>query len=175
MFPIKRFNGRRLINTRVSNTTHLGNPECLKLANNIFIGHFNMIDASNGVEIGEGSQLTNYISVLTHSSHIAIRLYGAEYSKETQPKAYFKRSVKIGKYTFVGPHTVIMPGTKIGKGSLISAYSYVKGEFEDFAIISGNPATKVGDTREMDQKYLEEHPDLVNFYNAWSKSPDDAI
>lgn len=169
MFRVKHFNGQKLLNTRISNTTHIGNPEKLLLGNNVFIGHYNMIDASNGIEIGDGCQLTNYISILNHSSHIAIRLYGAGYTKESRPKAYFNGSVKIGKYTFVGPHSVIMPGTTIGKGSLVSAYSYVKGEFEDFSIISGNPAKKVGDTRDMDQKYLDQYPDLVDFYNAWAK------
>lgn len=161
--------GKCLSNTRVSNTTHLGSFESLILGDNVFIGHYNMIDASNGINIGEGCQLTNYISVLTHSSHIAIRLYGKEYTQQKELKAYFSDSVEIGKYTFVGPHSVIMPGARIGKGSLISAYSYVKGEFEDFAVIAGNPAKKVGDTRDIDQKYLEQYPELKPFYQAWAQ------
>ncbi len=166
-FKSKR--GELLAKTRVSNTTYIGNKENLDLENNIYIGHYNHIDASNGVKIGEGCQLTNYISVLTHSSHIAIRLYGEKYTQEKEPIAYNRGSVELGKYCFVGPHSVIMPNTKIGKGSLISAYSYVKGDFEDFSIIAGNPAKRIGDTREMDSKYLDNNPRLKKLYNAWAK------
>ena len=47
----------------------------LKLGNNVFIGHYNFIEASNGITIEEGCQITNFISITTHSSHISIRLY----------------------------------------------------------------------------------------------------
>jgi len=167
---IRNSEGNIISQTRISSTTHLGNSENLSLGSNVYIGHYNMIDASNGVSIAEGCQLTNYISILTHSSHIAIRLYGSEYTNQKKPKAYFRGEVKVGKYTFIGPHTVIMPGTEIGKGSLISAYSYVKGTFEKFSIIAGNPAKRVGDTRELDKPYLEKHPELKEFYDSWSNS-----
>jgi acetyltransferase-like isoleucine patch superfamily enzyme len=62
-----------------------------------------------------------------------------------------------------------MPETTIGKGSIVAAYSYVKGSFPDFAIISGNPAKVVGDTRELDKKYLDENPELNEYYNRWTK------
>jgi acetyltransferase-like isoleucine patch superfamily enzyme len=62
-----------------------------------------------------------------------------------------------------------MPNTKIGKGSLVAAYSYVKGEFPDFSIISGNPAKVIGDTRDMDERQLKQHPELRSYYDDWTK------
>jgi acetyltransferase-like isoleucine patch superfamily enzyme len=81
---------------------------------------------------------------------------------------YVKGPVHVGKYTFVGPHSTLMPGTTIGKGCLVQAYSYVKGNFPDFSILGGNPAKIIGDTRQLDQKYLEEHPELKPTYEAWT-------
>jgi acetyltransferase-like isoleucine patch superfamily enzyme len=159
--------GNKLANTRISNTTYIGNPEKLNCADHVFIGHFNFIDASNGLEIDEGCQITNYVSILTHSSHSSIRLYGRNY-QGSEMIGYLKGSVSIGKYTFVGPHSVIMPGAKIGKGCIVSAYSMVKGDFPDFSIISGNPAKVIGDTRELDEPYLREHPELIQFYSEWA-------
>lgn len=167
MVAIKSWQGKKLTNTRISNTTHIGNPENLNLNDHIFIGPYNMIDASNSITIGEGCHIASFISIITHSSHVAIRLYGAHYGSE-KTRAYFRGSLEIGKYTFVGPNAVLMPGTKIGKGSLVSAFSYVKGAFEDFSIIAGNPAKRVGDTRELDKKYLAENPDLQKFYDQWA-------
>ncbi|GAB4140915.1 MAG: hypothetical protein Fur0041_16140 [Bacteroidia bacterium] len=159
--------GQSLQNTRVSNTTSLVHKEHLNLGDHVFIGHYNFIEASNGIEIQEGCQITNYISIVSHSSHISIRLYGKHY-KGSDMIGYQRGAVQIGKYTFVGPHSVIMPGTKIGKGSIVAAYSLVKGEFPDFSIIAGNPAKVVGDTRNLDEKYLNEHPELRNYYNEWA-------
>jgi acetyltransferase-like isoleucine patch superfamily enzyme len=153
--------------TRISNTSSIVNPHDLKLADNIFIGHYNFIEASNQISIGEGCQITNYVSILSHSSHISIRLYGKQYTKHTEHIGYVRGSISIGAYSFIGPHSTIMPGTSIGKGSIVSAYSLVKGEFPDFAIIGGNPAAVIGDTRDLDKQYLENNPSLCEFYNEW--------
>ncbi|MBK6640493.1 MAG: hypothetical protein IPG39_04320 [Bacteroidetes bacterium] len=42
----------------------------------------------------------------------------------------------MGAYTFIGPHVTIMPGASIGKGSVIAAYSLVKGEFHKGSVSS---------------------------------------
>jgi acetyltransferase-like isoleucine patch superfamily enzyme len=63
-----------------------------------------------------------------------------------------------------------MPKTNIGKGSLVGAYSYVKGDYPDFAIITGNPGRVVGDTRKMDERLLIQYPELKTSYDAWAKN-----
>jgi acetyltransferase-like isoleucine patch superfamily enzyme len=83
-------------------------------------------------------------------------------------KGYIRGSVDIGAYTFIGPHAIIMPDTTIGKGSIVAAFSYVKGNFPDFSIIAGNPAKVVGDTRKIDEQYLKEHPELNEYYTEWA-------
>ena len=65
-----------------------------------------------------------------------------------------------------------MPNTNIVKGSIISAYSMVKGTFPDFAIIAGNPAKQIGDTRDMDKEYLENNNELQQYYNEWANTND---
>ncbi len=75
-----------------------------------------------------------------------------------------KGAIDIGDFTFVGPHSVIMPNTKIGKGCIVSAYSYVKGEFPDGVVISGNPATIIKNVAEIDESFLNEHPELKKEY-----------
>ena len=169
IWGFRRNDGTVLNNVRISNTTFIGCREKLMLSDHIFVGHFNFIDSCNGITIEEGCQISNYVSILTHSSHIPIRLYGNHYMKYSDHIGYLKGTVTIGKFTFIGPHTVIMPGTKLGKGTLVSAYSYVHGEYPDFAILSGNPAKMSGDTRSLDQKFLDQHPELQVFYDEWSK------
>lgn len=168
IWGFKRYDGKYLKNTRISNTTFIDNQNKLTIEDNVFVGHFNYLEASNGIQIGEGCQITNHISITTHSSHNSIRLYGRKYSEYKNHKGYEKGEIKIGKYSFIGPHSVIMPNTKIGKGSIVSAYSYVQGRFPEFAIIKGHPAKVVGDTRELDKNYLEQNPELRELYQEWA-------
>ena len=165
----KNFQGKKYPNIRISSSTVLGDKEKLILQKNVYIGHFNRIDASSGIELAEGVQLASFCSIVTHSSHQAIRLYGDKYQDFQNHIGYNKGHVFIGEYTFVGPHSFIMPNTKIGKGCLIKAYSYVKGDFPDFSVIAGNPAKIVGNTKDRDIKTLEENPELYSFYNAWAE------
>ena len=76
----------------------------------------------------------------------------------------YHQEVYIGENTYIGPYSVIMPGTKIGKGCIISAYSYVKGEIPDFSVVRGQPAKITGNTTEIDKKYLEQYPELIETY-----------
>ncbi len=156
-------NGKMLPNVRISNTTFIDHPEFLEMGDYVFIGHYNFIEASNKIKIAEGCQITNYVSITSHSSHIAIRLYGRQYINEKNHIGYVKGPVQIGKYCFIGPHSLILPDTTIGDACLIHPYSKVQGEFPDYSIIAGNPAKIIGDTREMDKKYLEEHPMLRKY------------
>lgn len=161
--------GRYLSKVRISNTTFIGCKKNLKLGDNIFIGHFNFIDACNGITIEEGCQVANYVSLLTHSSHQSIRLYGKAYTDHSGHVGYVKGPVAIGRYSFIGPYSLVMPNTIIGKGCLIHAYSLVQGNFPDFAVIAGNPAKVIGDTKQLDAKLLNEHPELGPFYDEWTK------
>jgi len=165
-----RHNGVFIENARIGSSTVFTEKKKLILHENVFIGHFNFIESSNGIEIGEGCQITNFVSILTHSSHDSIRLYGKEYINQTDLKAYLKGPVKIGKYTFIGPHVTVMPNTKIGMGSIVSAYSMLQGDYPDFSVISGNPATVVGSTKDRDSKWLKEFPELEIFYTAWQEN-----
>lgn len=158
--------------TRVSTHACLEDRAGLKLGDHVFIGHFNRIDGSNGLVIDEGVQITNFVSILSHSSHRAVRPMGRLYFNHPSPAGYVRRATHIGAYSFVGPHSVIAPGARVGKGVIVQAYSFVSGEVPDFAIIGpramGQPAVIMGDTRDMDAALLARHPELHEAYAAWA-------
>lgn len=164
--------GVHRVNTRYSTHSSFENPERLALGDHVFIGHFNRIDASCGLCIEEGVQLTNYISVLSHSSHRSVRIMGSTYTHHLQPLAYVRKATRIGAYSFIGPHSVIAPGANIGKGVIVQAYSFVTGEVPDFAVVAspalGQAAKVVGDTRQLDGKWLHQYPQTHASYAAWA-------
>jgi len=154
--------------SRISSDSVVESLERLQLGDHVFIGHFNFIDASGGLAIGEGVQITNYVSVLTHSTHRALRLERERYWGNPAPAGVERAATSIGDWSFIGPHCTIAPGARIGQGVLVRAYSYVRGEVPDFAIVQGQPASLVGDVRDDDRAWLKGQPAaLRERYEAW--------
>jgi len=148
--------------SRISSHTCVDGRAGLRLGDHVFIGHFNHLDASGGLDIGDGCQITNHVSVLTHSSHRALRLMRGAYYGHPAPVGMTRAPVVLGPWTFVGPHSVIAPGARIGRGVLVKAYSFVRGEVPDFAVVEGQPARVVGDTRERDRDWLRAEADRLD-------------
>ncbi|MDO4796153.1 MAG: acyltransferase [Brachymonas sp.] len=168
--------GQALPRTRISPSACIEHEERLTLGDDVFIGHFNFIEASSGVTIGRGTQITNFISIVSHSTHrsvrVAARLSGlsgvpAPAADGSQPSD-IRAPIAIGAHCFVGPHSVIEAGSTLGKGCLVTAGSRVRGSFGDFAVISGNPAQVVGDTRQADARWLAAHPQYLPAYERWA-------
>jgi acetyltransferase-like isoleucine patch superfamily enzyme len=71
--------GRWLPHTRMQRGTCIEHEDRLTLADHVYIGPFNFIEASGGVTMGEGVQITTTVSIVTHSSHRAQRLLAKAY------------------------------------------------------------------------------------------------
>ena len=145
--------GRLLAGTRISPSVCIEHEAALRLADDVFIGHFCFIEASAGVTIGPGTQVTNFVSIVSHSTHRAVRL-AAQLSGAALDAAVVRAPIVIGERCFIGPHSTIEAGTTLGPGTLVAAHSRVRGQFPDFAVLAGSPAQVVGDTREADERWL---------------------
>nr|WP_255719770.1 acyltransferase [Pelomonas sp. P8] len=155
--------------TRIAPSTCIEGEAGLQLGDHVFIGQFNFIDASAGLVIEEGVQITNFCSIVTHSTHDALRVNGRRFATHGgEPPGYRKAPVRLGAYSFIGPHSLVEPGATLGKGAILCAYSQLRGAAPDFAIMAGQPARQVGDTRERDAALLARHPELRDAYEAWA-------
>lgn len=158
-------------NTRISDTAIVYHPEKVFIGDNVFIGHYNILDGTGGLEIGEGSQTAALVGIFTHGSHISIRLLGKHYQEvpEYEKPGFQIAPVKVGKYVYVGAGAKILPGVTIGNGALVSAGSLVVKDVPGFAIVRGSPAKIVGNTRKLDQPYLADER-LREWYQEWQQS-----
>ena len=148
----------------------------LSLADHVFIGQFNFLEASAGLTIEEGVQITNFCSLVTHTTHRSIRLMGrlSAAAGGARP-GDIRAPIHLGAYSYIGPHSLIEAGARVGRGSLVAAYSRVRGEHPPFAVLAGNPAQVVGDTRERDGPWLQRHPELRDSYLGWAGSLPDGV
>ncbi|WP_051236645.1 acyltransferase [Ottowia thiooxydans] len=165
----ERLQGQDLPNTRISPSTCIEHEQSLNLGDDVFIGHFNFIEASAGVTIERGTQITNFVSIVSHSTHRSVRV-AAELSGQDPSKgagAVIRAPIVIGERSFIGPHSTIEAGTTLGHGTLVAAHSRVRGVFPDFAVLAGSPAKLVGDTRDADERWLAGNPSLQAAYGRW--------
>jgi len=168
--------GRLLKHTRISSASVIEHEDRLVLGDNVFIGAFNFIEASGGITIEEGVQITSHSAIVTHSSHRSQRLLGPAFVTWPTPPGgerpgWISGPIHIGAYSFIGPHSLVEANTRIGRGTLVCAGSFVRGTFPDFAILEGRPARVVGDSRRADERALARFPELQVLYDAWAKAP----
>ena len=93
----------------------IGDPE---IGEGTWIGHFTVIDGSQGLKIGKNCSIASGVHIYTHSTHEYV-------SKEFQsPKKI--GPVKIGDYVVIGANSVIMYDVTIGNNVVIPALTLIR-------------------------------------------------
>ena len=154
--------------TRISDTSLLIQPKNIHIADKVFVWHYTILDGSGGLYIGEGSQIGAWVGLFTHSSHIAIRLYGNHYTEVSDKIAFQIKPITIGRFVFVGAGARVLPGVTIGDGALIASGALVTKDIPAFKIASGSPAKIQGDVHEIDRQYLDS-PEIEKWYYEWQE------
>ncbi|MGN0601577.1 MAG: acyltransferase [Oscillospiraceae bacterium] len=110
------------------------------------------------IHLGKGCVISSDVQFLTHDYSIA---RGLQAIGKNNPDPYrdelFLKGISVGKNSFVGARTLLMPGTTIGDDCIIGAGSVVKGLIPDNSIAFGNPAKFYAKTTEWAEKKYKEH------------------
>lgn len=109
-----------------------------KINKNVYIGGFSEVNAKGAkIEIGDNCDISSFVSINVSDSHLkTVRL----------KKNISKKNIFIGNNVFIGSHSVILGGTKIGNYSVIGAGTVLRGEkIPPYSLVIGNPAViKIG-------------------------------
>ncbi len=152
---------------RMSSTVTLIEGDHLNVEDHVWVGHHTVLDASGGLQIGEGCQIGSWVGVFTHGSHNAIRLLGRSYvdTPHAERNGYLRQPVRIGAYTFIGSGAMVLPGVTIGCGCLIGPNCVVSASVPDYAILMAPPARTVGSTLDSDAEAFREHDFSATYFN----------
>ena len=104
----------------------------VKVGSNTWIGPGCVLDGSGGLEIGDFCSVSASCHIYSHDT-IDWALSGGKIEAKRLPTS-------IGSYCYLGPHSVITAGVKIGNHCLIGANSLVKNDVSDYSFVAGNPA-----------------------------------
>jgi acetyltransferase-like isoleucine patch superfamily enzyme len=91
------------------------------------------IHAQKGISIGENCVIASGVNIIDTNGHELI-------SKDRTLGRDKPSEIILGNNVWIGLNVTILKGTKIGNNAVVSAGSVVKGNFQDNALIMGNPA-----------------------------------
>ncbi len=107
----------------------VGDPE---IGDNVYIGGMSEINAKSAkVVIGNNCDIASFVSINCADSHK--KCIGLSDKVE-------RKDISIGDNVFIGSHSVIKGGSRIGHHSVVAAGTIVDGvEIEPYSLIFGNP------------------------------------
>lgn len=153
--------------SRISSSVSIINKKALAVGQYVWVWHYSILDATEGLEIEEGCQIGAWVGIFSHGSEHAIRLLGEKFVQIPNRKrlGYSRGKVKIGAYSFIGAHSVVLPGVTIGKGCLIGAGTLITKSIPDYSIVTGNPGRIRGRTIDLDRKFFCSHDFSDTYYD----------
>lgn len=100
--------------------------------------HGSCIHATKSIEIGKNCLIAGNCQIFDCSGH---SIYDIDQMRETTIET--TKPICIGDNVWLGTACIVLPGSSIGRGSVVSAGSVVRGIFPEYSLISGNPAVLV--------------------------------
>ncbi len=138
------------------------------------IGRFTSINGPNtdirsalhSVKIGAFTSIARNVTIQEYNhdfdalttSYFHQNILGESYMKDLISKG----SIEIGNDVWIGAHSVILSGVKIGNGSIIAANSVVTKDIPEYSIAGGVPAKLIG--QRFDEDKLVKVKELGNWW-----------
>ena len=107
----------------------------IKVGNGTNIARFCNISAAKKITIGKKCLISYNISLLDHDHNLNKKRISPIDSGITSGQ-----EIIIGDDCFIGAHSFILKGVRLGKQCVVGANSVVNKSFPDYSIIAGNPA-----------------------------------
>ena len=111
---------------------HLIAPYRIKLGNNVFINRNVTLDGRSGLNIGENTDIGEYSSIWSLSHDI-----------NSPTHAEVGRLTTIEDHCWIAPHSIILPGVTLKRGTVVATNSVVTKDTEEKSLVAGIPARQI--------------------------------
>lgn len=119
----------------------------LHIGKGSIIGDKCLLDARNGIFIGENVNLSSNVSIYTQQHDHRRQDFGCSTGVHSK--------VSINNRVWIGPNVIILPGVTIGEGAVVGAGAVVTKDIEPYTINVGIPAKKIGErTHDLDYQFM---------------------
>lgn len=112
-------------------------PQNIVIGDYSHIGHYCYISGWGGITIGSWVRIGKGACLITseHNSD--------DVNIPMKKQGITLKPIIIGDDVWIGVNTLVMPGVRIGKGSIISSGSVVFMDIPEYSVVAGNPARVV--------------------------------
>ena len=114
-----------------------GNTKNFKCGKGIAFKSDTYFDCSGKITIGDFCHFGGNLTILTSEHN-----YDGDYAPYSLTDVV--KDVNLASFSWLGRGVTIMPGTNIGRGSIVAAGSVVTRDVPDYEIFAGVPAKKIG-------------------------------
>ena len=129
-------------------------PSKITIGRGSIIGDHSILDARNGITIGEDVVLASDVKIWTEQHDHRDAFFRCETQKHSP--------VIIDHHAWIGSHTVILHSVHIGEGAVVAAGAVVTHNVPPFTIVAGVPAKKIGDrNRDLKYSFTGEHRHFI--------------
>ena len=109
-------------------------PQKVSIGNNVFINEYTKIGGQNNVTIGDYALIGYNVTIVTANYKYQ------DTSIPIQKQGFYGSAIEIGEDVWLGANVVVLPGVKIGKGSIVGANAVVTRDVKPYSIVGGIPA-----------------------------------
>ncbi len=117
-------------------------PEGVQIGSNTIVGNDVFLDGRRCIRIGSNVNVGGHVFIHT-----------MEVDPQDQLFAATGGPVEICDYAYIASHVVILPGVRIGRGAVVAAGAVVVADVQDYEIVGGVPARRIG-VRSSDLNYV---------------------
>jgi acetyltransferase-like isoleucine patch superfamily enzyme len=116
-------------------------PQGIEIGAGTVIGHWATLDGRRGLKIGRNVNLSSEAALWTLQHDPDDREFGVRGGP-----------IVVEDHAWISFRATVLPGVRIGRGAVVAAGAVVTGDVEDYAIVGGIPAKRIG-TRSRDLDY----------------------
>jgi maltose O-acetyltransferase len=106
----------------------------ITIGNNTIVNRGVLLDGRSGISIGNNVSISIDSKILSMTHDVQ--------SPTFQP---VRKHTIVEDYSWLGVGAVLLPGVRIRKGSVVGAGAIVTNDVNEFNIVAGNPAKKIGE------------------------------
>ena len=134
--------------------TEVREPSMITIGRGSIIGDHSILDARNGIVIGENVVFASDVKIWTEQHDHRDPFFRCSTQNH--------HSVVIDNRAWIGSHTVILHSVHIGEGAVVAAGAVVTHDVPPFTIVAGVPAKKIGErNRDLKYSFTGEHRHFI--------------
>lgn len=114
--------------------TFIAGPGEIAIAKRVSVGTFSHLAGHGGISLGENCLIATHVAIMSYRHGFSDRAVPvADQDIELKP-------VAIEEDVWIGTHALILPGVRIGRGSIVGAGAVVTSDLPPYSVAVGSPA-----------------------------------